>query len=50
MDTDAAEDLDVEFPSARKGVRKMPEASGESVKVEEKKEKGEDKNAEGGTK
>ena len=26
MDADAAEDLDVEFPNARKGVRKMPEA------------------------
>jgi len=36
MDTDASEDLDIEFPSARKGARKMPEtaAAPEPKKIE----------------
>jgi hypothetical protein len=36
MDTDAAEDLDIEFPSARKGARKMPETAEEPKQAEEK--------------
>jgi len=38
MDSEAAEDLDIEFPSARKGARKMPEtgeAAEAPVKTEE---------------
>lgn len=37
MDTEAEEDLDIEFPSAKKGSRKMPEPAGEPT-VESKPE------------
>ncbi len=36
MDADAAEDLDIEFPNARKGVRKMPETANPQQSTESK--------------
>jgi hypothetical protein len=45
MDTDAAEDLDIEFPSARKGARKMPEATEPQAPDAKTEENGPDTNS-----